>query len=65
MSKSRFTHRVDTWVTPEFAGAIEAIADSRCMTASGVVREALWAYLAQLGAIAPRQVAANSQHPAQ
>jgi hypothetical protein len=65
MSKSRFTRRIDTWVTPQFAEAIEAIADSRCQTSSGVVREALALYLHQLGALAPRRIVANGQQPAQ
>lgn len=61
MSKSRFTHRVDTWVTPQYAEAIEAIADSRCLAASGVVRESLNFYLHQLGALAPRRLETNGQ----
>ena len=55
MSKSRFTHRIDTWVTPQFAEAIEAIADARCQTSSGIVREALSLYLHQIGAHPARQ----------
>ena len=54
MSKSRFTHRIDTWVTPQFAEAIEAIADARFQTSSGIVREALALYLHQLGALPAR-----------
>lgn len=50
MSKSRFTHRIDTWVTPQFAEAIEMIADARGQTSSGIVREALFLYLQHLGA---------------
>jgi hypothetical protein len=61
MSKPRFSHRIDTWVSPQFAEAIEAIADSRCLTASGVVREALAVYLHQIGALAPRRTATNAQ----
>ena len=55
MSKPRFTHRIDTWVTPQFAEAIEAVADARCQTSSGIVREALSLYLHQIGAHPARQ----------
>ncbi|AWM07629.1 hypothetical protein [Bradyrhizobium symbiodeficiens] len=54
MSKPRFTTRIDTWVTPQFAEAIEAIADVRCQTTSGIMREAIGLYLHQLGALPPR-----------
>ena len=64
MSKSRFTHRIDTWVSPNSRKQSKRLPQPAAKRSSGVVREALSLYLHQLGALAPgplETTASNSE----
>ena len=56
---NRFPRRLETWMSEEFADAVESIAHQRALSSSAVVREALLIYLSQLGAL--RQQQPNAQ----
>jgi hypothetical protein len=58
---AKLTHRIDTWMSPDVANAIEAIAQETDQSTSAVVRYLVVSGLSSIGRMPPRAARPNGQ----